>query len=180
MDKQVRICFIGKMRSGKSEAINYISKKYNIEVVDFGDSLKEVVSIIYPNKCQEGVKNRTLLQSIGQHMRKLDENIWLHSVESKILASNKKMIACASCRQQNEYDFLNKMAFLFIKIDCKDSIRIQRAEEAGDCFKLEDFVHETELLADYFNCDYYIDNNGNVEDFHNEIDLVMKDIMKED
>ena len=178
MDKQIRICFIGKMRSGKSEAIEYLKTKYDIEVVDFGDSLKEVVKTIYPKQTNYGCKNRTLLQKVGQHMRKLDEDIWLHSVDEKINNSNKKIIACASCRQQNEYDYLNKMAFLFVKVECKDSIRVKRAEDAGDSFNLKDFVHETELLVDDFECNYHIDNNGNIDNFHKQIDLIMKDIMK--
>lgn len=178
MNEQLRICFIGKMRSGKSEAIEYLKTKYDIEVVDFGDSLKEVVDKIYPKQAEYGIKNRALLQRVGQHMRKMDEDIWLHSVDHKIKKSNKKIVACASCRQQNEYDYLNKMAFLFVKVECKDSTRIKRAEDSGDYFKLENFTHETELKIDDFMFDYRINNDGNIEDLHRQIDLIMKDIMK--
>lgn len=180
MENQIRICFVGKMRSGKSEAINYLKTKYDIEVVDFGDTLKEVVSKIYPEQTRDGRKNRHLLQKVGQHMRKMDESVWLNPVKDKIKTSNKKIIACASCRQENEYDLLNKMAFLFVKVSCKDSIRIKRAEESGDVFNLKDFTHETESMVDYFLCDYYIDNNGDIDSFHRQIDYIMEKITKED
>ena len=178
MKKQIRICFLGKMRSGKSEAINYLKTKYNVEVVDFGDSLKQVVNTIYPQHVNYGCKNRALLQKVGQHMRKMDQDVWLYSVDEKINNSDKEIIACASCRQQNEYNYLNKIAFLFVKVDCKDSLRVKRAEDAGDAFKLKDFVHETELLVDDFEYDYYIDNNGDINNFYRQIDCIMKDIMK--
>lgn len=173
--EQIKICFIGKMRSGKSEAINYLKKKYDVEVVDFGDSLKEVIKIVYPRKCG---KPRALLQQVGQHMRKLDEDIWLYSVDKKINNSDKKIIACASCRQQNEYDYLNKMAFLFIKVVCKDSLRIKRAEDAGDSFDLKDFIHETEVQIDNFDCQYVLYNDEDLKSFHEQIDNIMEHITK--
>lgn len=174
MDNQIKICFIGKIRSGKSAAVNYTAEKLgreNVEIVDFGDELRNLVKVLYPDK---NGKNRKMLQTIGQHMRELDEDIWIRPVEHKIKNSNKKYIICSSCRQQNEYDFLNKIGFLFIKIDCLDSIRVMRSEMSGDVFNINDFLHETEMEVDNFKSDYVISNNSDLISLQSKIDLILK------
>lgn len=171
--KQIKICFVGKMRSGKSEAVNYMLEKFKgeVEVVDFGDALKEVVNSLHPEK--RGVKDRAKLQEIGQYMRKLDEDIWINPVKHKIENTDKKIIVCASCRQKNEYDFLNKIGFLFVRVSCLDSLRVRRAENSGDKFNLKDFVHETEMGIDDFECELEIVNDWSKDKFYSNIDSVV-------
>ena len=85
--KNLKICLVGKMRSGKSQAVEHIKSQFypQAEVVDFGDALKEVVNILYPlNNIEDGSKRRKKLQTVGQHMRKLNEDIWIECVDMKI------------------------------------------------------------------------------------------------
>lgn len=172
-NKQLKICFIGKMRSGKSKAVDYVISTRKAEKVDFGDKLKEVVNMLYPNLDKQ-TKNRKLLQGIGQHMRMYDESIWLRPVDKIITESDKDIIVCASCRQDNEYNFLKQHGFKFVKIDCKDSLRVKRAEDSGDDFSLMDFMHETELQVDNFKVDYVITNEDSIEFLENEIENILK------
>ena len=58
---QLKICLVGKMRSGKSEVINHLMDKMgeeNVELVDFGDALKDVAKMLYPEEMN--TKNRKL------------------------------------------------------------------------------------------------------------------------
>lgn len=173
---QLRICFVGKMRSGKSEAVEYIKNNYDTDVVDFGDNLKEIVDILYPT-IDKNIKRRSLYTKVGQHMRKLDEDIWIKSVRTKICGSKKEVLCVASCRQKNEYDFLKSLGFTFIKVVCrKDSIRIKRAEDSGDVFKLEDFIHETEISIDDIRCDYSVYNEATKEELYAQLENVINTI----
>ena len=177
---QLKICLVGKMRSGKSEVINHLMDKMgeeNVELVDFGDALKDIAKMLYPEEMN--TKNRKLLTTIGQHMRDLDEDVWINVVKRKIENCNKQIIVCASCRQQNEYDFLNKIGFLFVKVCCKDSLRVLRAEQDGDNFKLEDFVHETESKIVDFVCKYNIVNNNDKQSLYNQMDGILNIILNE-
>ena len=180
MDNRLKICVYGKMRSGKSEVVNYLQEKLNAEVVDFGDSLKEVVNIINP--MDNGRKNRTMLQKVGQHMRDMDPWVWINTVDYKIRKSDKKVIICTGCRQPNEYDYLNKMAFLFIKVIADEDIRMERMKKAGDNIKPGCINHETERYLDNFCSDILIFNNHNdLKRLYNDIDksiITIKEILK--
>lgn len=181
MDNKIKICLVGKMRSGKSSVVEYLVNEYfknkKIEVVDFGDALKEITYILYPQS--KKAKDRNRLQLIGQHLRKIDEDIWVNVVARKIKKSTAEVIICASCRQNNEYEYLKKEGFVFIKIDCSDELRIQRAKSNGDNFDLSNLNHETEVSIDSFNYDYNIINNKGVNELHKNINRIMGDILHE-
>lgn len=168
MDEKLKICVYGKMRSGKSEVVKYLQEKFDADVFDFGDGLKEVVNIINPR--DNGRKNRAMLQKVGQHMREMDPQVWINIVDHKIKKSDKKVIICTGCRQPNEYDYLNKMAFLFIKVVADEDIRIARMKKAGDYVRQSSIHHETEKYLDNFLYDVVIFNN------YNKLDLLKEDV----
>ena len=177
--KNLKICLVGKMRSGKSQAVEHIKSQFypQAEVVDFGDALKEVVNILYPlNNNEDGSKRRKKLQTIGQHMRKLNEDIWIECVDMKINKMPDTTILCASCRQQNEYNYLKKKGFIFIKIESDINDRVQRMLDCGDNFEESDLNHETELLIDSFEVDYIIKNNDTIESFKDKLNKIILDI----
>ena len=172
----MKIAIIGKMRSGKSVACDYIKNKLNAEKFEFSDPVKEVSKIIFNDK----VKNRENLVKIGQHMRKMDKNIWVNIIERRMndhLDTNS--IVVSSIRQQNEYDMLKKNGFIFIKIETLKSLRIER------CLKNKDVDFEAQINSnlendlDNFEYDYLIKNNGTLEEFYRQIDLILYKISQD-
>lgn len=169
MDNKLKICVYGKMRSGKSEVVKYLQKKFNADVFDFGDPLKDVVKIINPQ--DRGRKNRRVLQTVGQHMREMDPMVWIKATDYNMKRSDKKTIICTGCRQPNEYDYLNKMAFLFIKVVADEDVRRVRMIQAGDTVSEKEFHHKTEQHLDDFYYDIVIFNNSNsFLNLHKQID----------
>ncbi len=172
----MKIAIVGKMRSGKSIACDYIKNKLNAEKFEFSDPVKEVSKIIFNDK----VKNRKNLVKIGQHMRKMDENVWVNIIERRMDEYlDTSSIVVSSIRQQNEYDMLKKKGFIFIKIETLKSIRIDRCLENKDTDFEKQLDSSLENELDNFECDYLIKNNGTLEEFYMQIDLILYKISQD-
>ena len=78
----MRIAVYGKLRAGKTAVCDYITEKFDCEILECSGALQEIVDILYPDK--KGIKDRELLVTIGQHLRKIDEDIWVNLLEHKI------------------------------------------------------------------------------------------------
>lgn len=174
----LKICFIGKMRSGKSTAVKIVQDNFSdVAHYDFGDGLKQVVNIAFPPDDAK-VKRRKVLQTVAQHMRKLDEDVWVNIVKKQITNSSNNIIIVTGCRQQNEYDMLKENGFIFIDVTSLDSLRIKRAEDTGDSFELKDFVFETELSIDNLpKSDIIITNNREPKEFEEKVLKVISGLL---
>lgn len=152
----MKIAIYGKLRAGKSAVCDYIAEKYDCEILEFGKAVQDSLDIMYPAK--KGIKDRELLVLVGQHMRKLDEDIWVNVIKHKILNSKAPNILVAGVRQQNEYEMLKELGFIFISVNASETTRVKRCIEAGDKFNLESLRNPTELVMDGWDADYSILN----------------------
>ena len=187
MSTPIKLCLIGKLRSGKSTAADYLTLFYDFQPFAFADPLKRYLHEIFPHVPREP-KPRRLLQLFGQKMREIDPDVWVNLTMRRIdeyLRLNpcecgrsvlKPRVVVTDCRQQNEYDRLRAEGFVFVRINADDELRIRRALEVGDDFTAEDLAHETELLIDSFDVDYEIDNNGTTSELYAQIDAIMHDL----
>lgn len=176
----MKIAVYGKLRAGKTAVCDYIkSNSPNWEILDFGDALKECVAIAYPESVNRP-KNRELLISFGQHLRKLDEDIWVNALKHRILNTFSDHILVTGVRQQNEYDMLKKQGFIFIRVEADREARIERCKANGDIFKEENLEDPTELAMDNFEADYTILNNRGFKELEISIRNVMADIIVKD
>lgn len=174
----MKIAIYGKLRAGKSAVCDYISSKYECEILEFSTPLQEVIDIIYPN--QKGVKNRELLVSVGQHMRELDKDVWVNVIKHKIKNSKSPNILVAGVRQQNEFDMLKEQGFIFIQVEAAENTRVKRCLEAGDKFNKSSLNNPTEKIMDQWNPDYLILNNYGFKELEISIVNVLEDIMIKD
>lgn len=159
----LRFAIVGKMRSGKST----VAKLLGLELkefykIEFSDALKMVTNILYPNT--KKFKNREKLIEVGQHIRKLDKDVWVNIVEeqiNKVEESNgvNFPIIVSSVRQPNEVEMLKRRGFIFIKVESDEDIRIQRCINSGDSFSKKTFTDYTETALDNLQFDYVINNN---------------------
>lgn len=174
----MKIAIYGKLRSGKTEATDILKKNLECEVLEFSKALNDVVNIMYPhNRLQ---KDRELLVSVGQHLRMLDENIWVNIVKNKIEETNKPNIIVAGVRQQNEYDMLKEKGFKFIKIESEVETRLERCLNNNDTFDKESFNSDLECTLDDFEYDYLVENNATLSVFEEDLKFVIRDILEED
>lgn len=170
----MRIAVYGKLRAGKTEVCKYIAEKYECEVFEFSEALQRVVDIIYPQ--YKNTKNREKLVEVGQHMRKLNEDVWVDIIKHKIQSSKSPNILVAGVRQQNEYDMLKELGFTFIQVEACETTRIERCIEAGDKFDKDSLVNPTELVMDEWTPDYLILNEYGFKELEISIRNVLADI----
>lgn len=172
----MRLAIYGKLRAGKTALASYYAEKLNCDIVDFSDAMKEAIKIIFPEEFKEEVKNRELLIKFGQHMRKLDEDVWTNIVKNKILNNKDKNIIVTGVRQQNEYDMLKKLGFKFIKVEASEHSRAYRSILNKDVFNSENLTHSTETILDNFEYDFLIENNYGFKELHIAANNVLKEI----
>lgn len=174
----MNIAIYGKLRAGKSAVCEYIAENYECEVLEFSGALQEAINVMYPNK--KGIKDRELLISVGQHMRKLDEDVWVNIVRHKIENSTKPHILVAGVRQANEFKMLKELGFTFIKVDASESVRVQRCIENGDKFNKESLKNSTETIMDNYDPDYLILNEYGFKELEISIRNVLDDILRKE
>lgn len=170
----MKIAVYGKLRAGKSAVCDYIANKYDCEILEFSGAVQEVIDVIYPEK--KGVKDRETLVSVGQHMRKLDKDVWVKVIRNKIKSSKANNILVAGVRQQNEYDMLKELGFTFIQVEASETTRVERCVEAGDKFDKEYLRNPTELVMDEWKPDYLILNEYGFKELEISINNIMADM----
>lgn len=170
----MKIAVYGKLRAGKSAVCDYIANKYDCEILEFIGAVQEVIDVIYPEK--KGVKDRETLVSVGQHMRKLDKDVWVKVIRNKIKSSKANNILVAGVRQQNEYDMLKELGFTFIQVEASETTRVERCVEAGDKFDKEYLRNPTELVMDEWKPDYLILNEYGFKELEISINNILADM----
>lgn len=170
----MKIAIYGKLRAGKSAVCDYIANKYECEVLEFSGAVQEVVDVMYPEK--KGTKDRETLIAVGQHMRKLDEDVWVNIIKNKIENSKTQNILVAGVRQQNEYDMLKKLGFTFIQVEASENTRIERCIEAGDKFDKDSLRNLTEMIMDNWKPDYLIINEYGFKELEISIRNILADM----
>lgn len=174
----MKIAVYGKIRCGKSTVCDYISSNMDCEIIEFSDSLQEVVDVIYPEK--RGTKDRGTLIGVGQHLRKYDEDIWVNTVKHKVLNSKAPNILVCGVRQQNEYDMLKELGFTFIEVFSTEETRLERCFQSGDSFNPELLKDDTESKMSAFKCNYFILNEGTTEELIEATDQIIESMAQKE
>lgn len=171
----MKIAFIGKMRSGKDTAAEYLLKYYCPDALfrKFADPIYEIEATIYNYLDypipEDKTKRRKLLQFIGTDFgRELDPDIWIKQMDNSLRGLNKS-IFITDCRFPNEVELLEKHGFSFIHIMAPESIRIERGAT--------NLTHESEIsLDDYPFCklsNYFVVPNGSsLKNFYENLDFI--------
>ena len=183
----IRIALTGKLRSGKSTIADILWLNYDFEKVSFATTLRQVAELLfghmheYNNESPTGYsKPRALLQTLGQKMREIDEDVWVRQAEQAVLWAEDSRrtagVVIDDLRQPNEYEWARANGFIIIRVEADEALRLKRAEQAGDSFSEEDMAHDTEQHVDKFDVDYTIVNNGDMDELERQVDEIMSDI----
>lgn len=177
----MRVAVVGKIRSGKTTVVNIIKGMLDESdsiIIEFSDSLREATEVMYP--ATKGIKDRERLIAVGQHMRKLDVDVWTNIVEHKIRVAEEEgyaNILVSSVRQPNEVEMLLRNGFDIIQVVSDEEIRIQRCVKAGDKFDKVSFNDYTETALDDYSFKYIIENDGSYSEFCDKVDEVIRKIV---
>lgn len=182
----VKIALTGKMRSGKDTVADYLVEHYDCTKFAFGDELKRYAHEIF--NVSEEEKPRDIYQRFGQYCRAIDEDVWVRKCFENISAweelplthvvrgKNWLRPVITDLRQPNEFDECKRQGFTIIRVNCPDSVRLERMKAAGDRFNSEDLAHETEIYIDGFDVDFDVWNSGKVTDTYEQIDVIMREL----
>ena len=176
MQNNLRFAFIGKMRSGKDTAADYLVSKYGGKVIKFADPLYELESLIYkyidyPIPADKTLR-RGLLQYLGTDFgRKIvDENLWAKLMERRLLnMQGLEKLYTTDVRFSNEALLMKDYGFKLIRVWRPEIQRI----EAG----ATNLTHASETSLDDFAADYLISNIGTLEEFHQKIDKMVMELV---
>jgi len=187
----IKLALAGGLRVGKTEAENYLVDKFDCSPFDFSDALKDDFHLEFKNIRREP-KPRKGYQLYGQLMRYVHgENYWVdkcfETVETYSDLAwrygfnyiNDEVIfrpLITGVRQPNEFQRLREEGYFIIRVSAPKELQIKRSLEAGDDFKEEDLLHETEVTLMHEEVHYDVVNDGTIKDLHKKIDAVMLDI----
>lgn len=186
-NKPIRIALTGKLRTGKSTIADHLWLNYDFEKISFATTLRQVAELLfghmheYNNESPTGYsKPRALLQTLGQKMREIDEDVWIRQAEQAVLWAEDSRrtagVVIDDLRQPNEYDWARANGFIIIRVEASEELRLRRAKQAGDSFSEEDLAHDTEQHVEGFSVDYTIINDGDLDDLKRQVDEIMSEI----
>ncbi|MHA1976482.1 MAG: AAA family ATPase [Candidatus Hodarchaeales archaeon] len=166
----------GNMGSGKSLAANYLTEKYQCKKLRLSGKMRDIATEL------EIKPTRDFLQGIGKFMRDFDDDVWVRYVYNKVRLSSSPIVI-DDIRRINEIKFLEPLGFKFIRIDTDPAIRRSRIESRGDA-KITDTdwnrwsTHLTENQVMELKVDYHLENNGTIEELHEQFDKIIAEIQE--
>lgn len=178
IDKPRVIGICGKKYNGKDTVAEYISNKYNYEILWFGKSLKDACMSLFgftdeqlysdkkdvidkewnktPREIMQYLGTNLLRKQMGNLIEGLDNDIFIRRLDKEIKENPSKRYIIADVRFQNEIDMIKKYDGIIIKV-FRD-------------LKTNNDQHESENIDKLSNIDIILDNNGSKDELKNNID----------
>ncbi|MBC9785928.1 hypothetical protein H1S01_15690 [Heliobacterium chlorum] len=174
----VKIALTGRMRSGKDLIADYLIEKHGFKRFAFGDGVRMVSRILYPQIEIEGGKHRSLYQDVGQSLRRNDPDVWVRYLLRQMVSETNPTdsIVISDLRQPNEYAALVTEGFTIVRVNSTEDNRTARMKALGDVFTAEDVNHETESHIERYVVDFEITNNSNRRRLFEQVETVLSNI----
>ncbi len=204
------IALSGRIGSGKNTVAEYLVKKYDFIEESFAKPVKDCLSAIFQwdrnmldgltehdRKIRESrdewwekkldkkeFSPRKAMTFFGTEIMrdKFNENIWLYSLEKRLLNIKNRNVVITDCRFTNEMEFLKSRNAISILIEKNEPFWSNVALEAkkGNLNSIEKLtemnIHLSEWdLIDY-NFDYKIKNIGSKNDLLKKVDQIIEEI----
>ena len=167
----MKIAIHGPMCSGKTTVANIIQELDNeYQIYSFGQKIKDLASELFQ---MEG-KDRTLLITIADKMRDIDEDVWAKYIIQRTKDHEKCIID--DLRFQNELNYLEE--WKIICLTTTEEERIKRLKKLypnnfKDHMKNMQHISENDQLS-LPEDTLYIDTNQEMEHLKNQIKLSLK------
>lgn len=173
--------FTGLMACGKGTATKYLQEKYGAETFRFSTMLRDVLDRLHLEQTRENMSciSTVLRENFGQDLM---AKVMAKDVEN----SQSSLVIVDGVRRLDDVKYLKAMPnFKLVAIEAEMQTRFQRLKERGENSDdqnktWEDFQAdhqlETELtILDTLKiADLIIDNNGDLEQLHQQLDKLVK------
>jgi len=173
----LRIAFGYKARSGKDTAAEYLQAQYGGEIFKFAQPIYDIMQAAHKIAGIDSFKDTKFLTWIGTDWgRSINKDLWVNNCIDRINAAQKRgcymsgepfvdNFFVTDMRFPNEAQALKNNGFLLVRIDRDDRPSENRAS------------HESEnAMNDFTDWDVVVDNNGNIQEFYNQIQNLIQHI----
>jgi len=182
MDNVKVVCVLGLIGSGKDEVANYLERKYGYKKIVMGDIIREFAK-------KDGLDiTRENLQMIQKKYRDKFGVLFFAKEVIKIIEKNEwRKIVIVGSRRPEETKFFKDFFgnnIILILVEAESKIRFERLlkrNREGDPKTFEEFIQQEKNEMKLFNfdetfkyADYKIDNNGDFNKLHAQIDEILK------
>lgn len=173
--------FSGLLASGKGTAAAYLEKKYQASTYRFSTILRDVADRLYIEQSRD---NLIRLSEIIRGT--FGEDILAKAMAKDVANDPKELVVIEGIRRMADIEYLQKIpGFVLVEIFADPKIRYERLTKRGenvdDTTKtyeqfLADHQRSTELsiLEVIKEAKEKVDNNGSLEDFHQQLDALVK------
>lgn len=172
----MRIMLNGRSLAGKDKIGEILCEKHNFKPISFAQPIYKIASDIFGMN----EKDRSLLISIGQKMREINQDVWIDYLLKQIADSDDNIVI-TDVRQANEYIKCREAGFLPVRVTSSLANRIERCKQR-DGFEptqetLDQWESEGEVGADNFT---YVEirNDFELSDLESDVDYVVKNYEK--
>jgi dephospho-CoA kinase len=170
---------VGKIGSGKDEALRYLKSKYGVPFISTGDVVRRIAA-------DEGRKpTRENLEEISERFfRERGEGCFVKMAGEDILRNGWKAAGISGVRSPADVSTLKAMfgrSFVLLRVDIADPKlrygRLVRRREGRDPVTYEQFQAQDEAEERIFKtgeagrtADFSLSNDGTIEELHHRID----------
>lgn len=161
----MKIAISGPMCSGKTTVANLICELYpEYKIFSFGKKIKEIAKDLFH---MGEVKDRSLLISIANSMKSIDENVWINYIINE--CKDEKHCLIDDLRFKNELNELKKDNWYFIVLQVDYDTRVQRIKNLypnnyEDHIKNMKDISERGLIDFSLDRTLYINTNSSKEE----------------
>jgi len=181
---KIIIGLVGQMACGKEALKKYIAQKYNTKDCKFSTSLRDVVHRLDIPESRENLQKLSTILRTG-----FGEDILAKVIAFDASKLDSDIVLIDGVRRMADIKYLKELPnFYLVKIEVDPKVRYGRMklrnENAGDKDKtFEQFLadqnneadREIPIVMDFAKI--AINNNGTIEDLHNQADKIITDIL---
>jgi len=157
--------------AGKSTVAQYLADSYNFYEITFATPIYDIAQEFFYMK----IKDRALLQDVGQKMREIDPYVWVNYAFAEAKMWNDMNVVISDVRQLNEFERGLIEGFLPVRVKCDRDIAVERIRKRDgycDVGRLDGPAEDgtRELVVPE------LDNSGTIEQLYLQIDELMRSL----
>ena len=117
----IRIAFIGRVKSGRTWAADYLRSQHNFKKESLGDGVTRILRILYYYGSHKQIPWETKLL-VYDALYKIDPDIWIGYMERKLRTTTRDVVI-DDARYINEITALKDLGFTVIRITAPETRR---------------------------------------------------------
>jgi hypothetical protein len=174
----MKIAILGRAGSGKDTVANYLVSEHGFEKHAFSEGLYKICREYYGMT----VKDRGLLQEVGEAMRSIDPDVFVKYLGRSL--KNSKNIVISDVRFVNEYKTLKDLGFKFYRVKADLNTRLGRIQERDKIEINQDYINKIETHTIETQCDGFeaeiLENNKDYNELFRKIDEIVNKLKQEE